>query len=435
MSRPSSPFSPRVVLGLVVVGGAAFLLFLYALGAGWTGGDRSTGSGHAASKGLNGYAALVELLERRGHQVSLSRTPGRLDERALLVLTPPHFADGEDIAALVERRRWEGPTIVVLPKWFAVQPDMAGIKDAPRGWVALGGVESPDWLTDFEDLEEARIMTGTTRSWSGFGLAGSLPDPANVQALSLPSVRADDGTTLIPLVTDAEGDVLAGYLNDDGVYPALDDAGGFGAPETPDDSLWPVVFVAEPDLLNNYGLADRGRAELAVAIVEATVDEYELPILFDLTLPGLGRSENLLTLAFEPPFLAVTLTLLLAALAIGWRAFVRFGPPLAEAPALAGGKAQLARNGAALVERARRFRLVGPPYAALVAQRIGAALGLPERADAERRAAAISHALARRGEDPEAFARESEALRQATRPADLLRAAKALKSIERMFTR
>jgi hypothetical protein len=194
------------------------------------------------------------------------------------------------------------------------------------------------------------------------------------------------------------------------------------------------VIVAEPDLLNNYGLADRRNAELAAALVSATLDEYDLPVVFDLTLPGLGRSENLLTLAFEPPFLAATLMLLLAALAVGWRAFARFGPPIAEAPALASGKAQLARDGATLVARARRLRLVGPPYARLVGIRLGRALGLPERADAAARAAAIARALERRGENPAAFAAASEALERATKPADLLRAASALKTIERTLS-
>src|SRR5690606_21030990 len=124
---------------------------------------------------------------RRGHEVSLSRTPGRLDERALLILTPPHFTDGEELSALIDQRRWQGPTILVLPKWFGVEPAMAGIEDAPRAWVALGDAESPDWLEEFEDLEEARIMVGETRSWSGMGLAGSLPEPKSVQALSVGS--------------------------------------------------------------------------------------------------------------------------------------------------------------------------------------------------------------------------------------------------------
>ena len=325
MSRAAAPFSPRVVLALIAVGAAAFLLFLYALGAGWTGGDRAMGSGHAASKGLNGYAALVELLDRRGHDVSVSRTPGRLDEEALLVLTPPHYTDGEELAELIEERRWQGPTIVVLPKWFGFEPAMAGIEDAPRGWVALGDAESPEWLGEVEDVYQAKLAIARRGSWKGLGLTGALPDPKSGQALSLASVETDEWTSVLPLVTDAKGDVLAGYFNDDGVYPALDEASGYSPGDSTDEALWPVVIVAEPDLLNNYGLADRGNAELADALVAATLDGYDLPIVFDLTLPGLGRNENLLTLAFEPPFLAATLVLLLAALAVGWRAFARFG--------------------------------------------------------------------------------------------------------------
>ena len=431
MSRTAAPFSPRVTLALIAVGAAAFLLFLYALGAGWTGGDRAMGSGHAASKGLNGYAALVELLDRRGHDVSVSRTPGRLDEEALLVLTPPHYTDGEELAELIEERRWQGPTIVVLPKWFGFEPAMAGIEDAPRGWVSLGDAESPEWLGEVEDVYQAKLAIARRGSWKGLGLTGALPDPKSGQALSLASVETDEWTSVLPLVTDAKGDVLAGYFNDDGVYPALDEASGYSPGDSTDEALWPVVIVAEPDLLNNYGLADRGNAELADALVAATLDGYDLPIVFDLTLPGLGRNENLLTLAFEPPFLAATLVLLLAALAVGWRAFARFGPPVAEVASLVGGKAQLARDGATLVARARRLRLVGPPYAALVAARLGKALGLPERSDAAARAAAIARTLERRGEDPAAFAAAGEKLERTRKPADLLRAARALKTIER----
>src|SRR5690606_34728896 len=133
---------------------------------------------------------------------------------------------------------------------------------------------------------------------------------------------------------------------------------------------WGVVVVAEPDLMNNYGLADSRRAELAYALVDAAREGQDIPVVFDLTLPGLGQSENLLTLAFRPPFLAATLSLLFAALVIAWRALRRFGPARAEAHARTMGKRQLAHNGAALVERARRLHLLGPPYAALAIGRI-----------------------------------------------------------------
>src|SRR5690606_35338854 len=159
----------------------------------------------------------------------------------------------------------------------------------------------------------------------------------------------------------------------------------------------------------------------------------DLPITFDLTLAGLGRSENLLTLAFRPPFLAATLCLLLAALVIAWRAFRRFGPPVAEGPVVAMGKRQLATNGAGLIERAKRLHLLGPPYAALVTGRIAATLGVRE-ADAVARDAAVGHALSARGLADD-FAERVEALRRARHPAELLRAAGELRTIERTLAR
>ena len=193
-----------------------------------------------------------------------------------------------------------------------------------------------------------------------------------------------------------------------------------------------MIVVAEPDLMNNYGLADRTRAQLAHAVVDAALEDYELDIVFDLTAAGIARSENLLTLAFQPPFLAATLCLLLAALVIAWRAFRRFGPPVAEAPALAMGKRQLARNGGGLVARAKRLHLLGPPYAALVAARLAEALGIRET-DPEAREAAIARVLAARGVAAD-YAQRADALRRARHPSELLRAAGALRSIERTVT-
>jgi hypothetical protein len=245
-------------------------------------------------------------------------------------------------------------------------------------------------------------------------------------------VNAEDRASLIPLVTDERDDLLAGYLNDDGDYPMLDDASGYAPSDDIDTSLWPVVVVVDPDLMNNYGLADRRRAELAYAIADATLNHGYVPIVFDLTAAGLGRSENLLTLAFQPPFLAATLCLILAALVIAWRGFLRFGPPVAEAPALAMGKRQLARNGGGLVARARRLHLLGSPYAALVAARLAAALGIRET-DPQAREAAIARTLATRGLAPD-YIERADALRRARKPAELLRAASALRTIERTVT-
>jgi len=429
MSRAPSPFRPATVLALLSVGAAAFLLLLYAMGAGWDGRDERDGGAHAASPGLNGFAALAGLLEAQGYAVSLSRNAANLEDNALLVLTPGQFANVEHLAGIIAERRQIGPTLLILPKWQAsLLPDDPRI-DAREGWVSLGEAWSPEWLPQIAGLEDAELATGATSSWRGFGLTGALPDPAAVQA-----VREGSAKNLYPLVVDGEGDMLAAWRHDNGYYPVLAEASGerFFAdpPEGIDEDAWPLVVVIEPDLLNNYAMADRRRAGLGLALVEASLEGYDLPIVFDLTIPGLGRSRNLLTLAFAPPFLAATLTLLLAALLIGWRALRRFGAPRAELPELAHGKAQLARNGAGLVERTGRLHLLGAPFAAMVAARLAALLGIRE-ADPVAREAAIDRALAARGHEPQTFSAPAGALRRARRPAELLRAAAALSSIER----
>ena len=429
MSRAGSPFAPRTILAVLVVGAGAFLLLLYAIGAGWTGHNDRNGGAHAAANGLNGFAGLARLLERQGHDVSLSRSEGRLEDEALLVLTPQVMTDGERIAEIIAARRRVGPTLVILPKWLALEASALRSLDAPQGWVVLAGATAPDWLGEIDRLDDSEAKVVARTRWQGMGLAGGFADPKHVLAVT--------ASSLLPLVIDDKGDVLAGYVQDAGTYPVLDDAARMplrdAADPAVDENLWAVVVVAEPDLMNNYGLADRRRAELSHAIFDAALEDHELPIVFDLTLAGLGRSENLMTLAFTPPFLAATLSLLLAAVVIAWRGFLRFGPPVAEAPALAKGKRQLARNGAALVERTRRLHLLGPPYAALVTARIAEVLGV-RAAEPQAREAAIAQLLAARGLAAD-YAAQADALRSARHSAELLRAAGALRTIERTLAR
>lgn len=430
----AGPFRPATVLAMLLIGGLAFMLLLYAIGAGLDGHDDRDGGAHAASNGLTGFSALADLLERRGHEVSLSRSPAGLEEEdTLLVITPQHFADGEDIWEVITDRRYIGPTIIILPKWYAAAiPQNPTIKSEP-GWVMLGLASEPGWLGELEGLADFETVIGQTKGWRGLGLSGDLPVSDQAQAS-----RKENGAKagLLPLITDSEGDLLAGYWDDGGYYPILAVAAGLPPPsdgDELDEDAWPVVIVIEPDLMNNYGLADQTRARAAVSLIDTTLEDYDLPIIFDLTIPGLGHSENLLTLAFRPPFLAATLCLMLTAAMIGWRAFRRFGPLVAAEPPMAMGKRQLARNGASLIERARRLHLLGPPYAAMVSARIAHALGVRET-DIGLRDAAITRALAMRGYAYLDYQGSAHALREARKPGELLRAAMALRTIERTVT-
>ena len=201
--------------------------------------------------------------------------------------------------------------------------------------------------------------------------------------------------------------------------------------ERPGGSMFSNAQEPRLDFLNrgkrciSVNLKDPAGVDTVLRLVEQAADGSDYPIIFDLTANGLGSSVNLLTLAFRPPFLAATLCLIIAMLIVGWRAFKRFGPAVAEAPVTAFGKSRLVANGAGLIVRAGRLRLLAEPYADLSARRIAGALGLA-KADPE----AIDAAVQRRLPDEEPYSNRAARLRAANTPTDILRAARALKELE-----
>ena len=425
----SDAFNPKVVLGLLLFGALAFAATLYFIGAGETSRGPNDGGSHAASRGLTGYAALADILEAEGHDVALSRNQGALDDEGLLILTPPTFADGEELAELIEQRRYVGPTIFVLPKWFAMEIPANAPVEKDDGWVVLRSAAKPSWIEDFEGRLDTELRLGPLEpqsdgDWRWGDWSGTLPDRSQAQTIS--------DATMIPLVTASNGEILVGYYDDGGYYPVLDEAAGLAPVDEDgrDTSRWNLTVVADPDLFDNYGMADRDRAALAHELVDVAMEGEDLPVIFDLTLNGLGKTQNLLTLAFAPPFLAATLCLVLALAVVGWRAFRRFGPPLAEDRAIAFGKRRLVANGAAFILRTRRLHLLTAPYIETIRHRIAAALRLRSADDD-----ALDQAIARRAPDAPRFADSAAALRGASRPHDILRAASALKALERKLTR
>jgi len=421
-------FNPRAVLALLVLGSVLFVALLWLIGSGSASGSTNNGGAHAGGKGITGYAALADLLERRGYTVNRSRSEGRLDDPGLLVLTPPHYGEGKEIDEIITRRRRTGPTLLVLPKWMTVPapPALAGSK-AQKGWVYLSDARPPMWGNDVASIggldlkiEERR---GEGARISGLGLSARLPEPKAVQSMT--------SGGLVALVRDGNAQMLAGYLDDLGTYPMLDAIAGVNPGNADDEDLFPVLIVAEPDLLDNYGMADQARARLALDLVDAGMEGERLPVTFDLTLNGLGRSANLLTLAFTPPFLAATLCLLIAALAVAWRALLRFGPPRRTTRVIAFGKASLIANAAGLIRRTRRWHLVSGPYADQVRERLARALALPRTADAVATEKLIDRAVAGRTAAENAFSTLAARLRASRRETDIVRAAQNLHSLER----
>ncbi len=477
-----NPFSPRAALALVLFGVLSFFVLLWVIGSGMADPAPGAKGSHVNGKGLDGYAAFATYLEQRGYAVKRVQSRGGLRQTGLLVLTPVRSTSAEELAAVIDQRRDQGPTILIMPKWIAAPLPPAKAKPK-QGFVQLVEAIAPDWRGFHDEISvQVNPLEGDAQNkrWEGFGTSGTMPDPARV--------LWGGGGRLVPLIEIESGKkVLAGYFADGGDYPALravattaepssddelyedaSEAANDGTSDEPSaaasaepatdaapepevipvptasatplydfdkyEHAYPVILVFEPDLLNNYGMANQANAVLGERLVQAALAGADKTVNFDLTLDGYGRSQNLLELAFKPPFLAATLCLLLAAMVALWRAFNRFGPPLLTGRSIAFGKYALVSNAAGLLRRARRLYLVGAPYADAARERLVKALALPARLDPVQAEKAIDRALAARDPSATPFSAAAAQLREAKGPRNLLRAAQALHSLERTLT-
>lgn len=416
--RNTAPFSRGGVAAIITIGFAAFLAMLYFLASGATGEESRSNEAHASAGGLHGYAGLSRLLESNGQDVNLSRDRAGLETSGLLILTPRFNSDPQAIAKILKTRSRTGPTLLILPKWQTAPPP----RDLPEeqaetlgeDWIRLVNPSTPQWLAELpEPFAISRgLAVPNDRApavWSGMGRSGVLPTPV---AATAPSAAKYE-----PLISDGAGRLLA-----------LEIVGEPGSNYRGDAE--PLIVVVDPDLVNNYGLADPGRAAAALSIVRSAGYGDMNDVTFDLTLAGLGDATNLLTLAFQPPFLAATICLVLALLIVAWRAFMRFGPTAAPARQIAFGKARLVENGAGLIVRARRLTLLTGPYALAVQRRIAKSLGL-KRIDSQR----LDDAIAARIPDSDSFSTLAAKLEQADTPAQVLHAAKDLDRLTRTLKR
>lgn len=326
----SDAFNPRLIIGVVAAAVVAFIALwaLIALGPQLSSGDN--GRGHALSRGAAGYAGLVDLLERSDASVDVRRKvmgSGEIDSdwRELLVLTPPHDADSDDIAALVKAHDG-GAVLIVLPKW------RAGAHETKRGWSGPGLAVRPrpdlipkevapiDALVRSIYAEDARAKLNGLNAT----LAVPLPDRA-AQA-----IKARDLDTLLA-APHGDGALLVKH------------------------PVKPIFVLSDPDLVNNRAFSSRERARAAALLIDAIATQADVDgVAFDVTLNGLGGNRSLLRHAFVPPFLGVTLCLIAAALFALWQAAVRFGPALVPARAIPISKRALIDSSADLVKQAGR---------------------------------------------------------------------------------
>jgi hypothetical protein len=342
MSKAANPFNPKLVFGLIAAGIAGFAALLLLLAYGSNLGTPRDGRAHAQSVAATGYKGLVELVGafREAHLV---RDHNQLFNHLLVISIEPQTR-AEDLTRLLATRT-NYPTLLILPKWMTT-PDQNH-----RGWVRAIGTGVP--IAALSAIgAKARVATlpgRDRRTARGTDLLQGLtvPVPASPQVI--------EGEGLVPLVPLGRGALVA----------RIGDR--------------PHYVVADPDLLNNQGLSDPATARAALTLIDALNGDEPHSVDFDLTLNGLGsnNSPNLLRLAFEPPFLAMTLALVIAALLAGLHGAFRFGPARGEERAIPLGKAALVENSAGLIRLAGREANLGGAYADVLRQETARAANAP----------------------------------------------------------
>ncbi len=364
--RPDAPFSARLVGLLVAVSMLAFgaVVTLSAWSPELR--DRNTAGAHPYSTSATGYGGLVRLLEKRGTPVTVSRSPALLarnDETLkILTLAPNGMAE-----ALDELDPGE-PTLVILPKW-------SGRVDRTK----------PSWFADTNLLATGQVE-GALRHFDSDGDIWRVRAPARMDTPfgpqrpvlgdSLQVIRAD---SLVSVIAMPAGDLLARLPGEE------------------------IYILADPDLLNTFGLAELGNARMALGLIDWLRGDPGAPVALDATLHGFERSQNLLQLAFDIPFLGATLVAVTSFLMFGWAGAVRFGAPAREDRAIALGKEALTDNTAGLVAMAQRETRLAPGYLALTRRLAARAIGAP-RALSE---AELSGLLDRMSDAQEGMARYS----------------------------
>ncbi len=376
MSEPSTPqardgvplFSPATAALIVVVGVFAFCALAVLLAYTPDLESGNDGRPHALSKSAVGYAGTVEAVRLAGEPVLISRhrlPKGR--RRGLFVETPPAEAPDESVTPM----GFLGPVLVILPKWF-VAPD-----PRHRGWVKKIAPLPGDVFGKAALLTQAGIVrrSGLARPT----LHGvSAPFAANTPFTEGPVDRLQTMS-------------LKGWS---GWRPVLaDETGATVMAKAP---YGPVYLLSDPDLLNNQGLKNFDTLASGLAIIDRLRADGG-PVIFDVTLNGLGQERTLLKLAFSPPFLAVTLCLAAAAALAGFQAFCRFGPVKRPERALALGKEALVDNTAALMRLAGRDHTTGGAYANITRDLAAKSLGAPKSLSGDELAAFLDRVAEKRG--------------------------------------
>jgi hypothetical protein len=337
--------------------------------------------GHAASNSAIGFSGLVQLAGATGRNPQLVRDERAWTTEDLVVATPEAAAVRLD--KIIAARGTTKPTLYVLPKWAALEDKQH------KGWVRIvdllpafqpEGVFAPGLEFDIKRHLDRKPPLSVVDS--AVPATVRFVTPAKLQVIERPAKAANQSSqpppvvvTVAPPNADQDSDSASFDYTFDDIHPLITDGSG-GVVLGQIDNLY---ILADPDLLDNAGMKRPENAAAALALLDWMNSTGANSVNFDVVLNGLARTKSVLRLAFDPPILAMTLTLAVMVVLLGIRAAGRFGAPRPRARAIAFGKTALVDNGAMLVRKAGKARRLGGRYAAVIREQAVQAFGVSAR--------------------------------------------------------
>jgi hypothetical protein len=380
-------FNVKLLIALVVAGVLAFAAFILLSVYADDFRGRSDGRGHALSVSAIGFQGIVRLVELSGGKTKLLRSEATNDSDDLLVtVLEPQVTEPQLEKLLYDRPKQ--PVLVVLPKWMAVQDPRH------RGWVrVIGHFNETAAISALGD-----VKLSVDQKDKGGAIAEGAEELEGIQAPVPRQPQTISGKDVVPLLKAPGGGALVARIKN-------------------------IPVVADPDLLNNHGMKDPRTARAAMLMLSRFNSPDAKSVVFDVSLNGFGRKPSVYKLAFEPPYLTLTLALFVAALLAGLHGAFRFGPAAHEKRAIAFGKLALVENSAGLIQLARREHRAGGAYADVVRDSAARASGAPPTLQGEALDAYLDKLSAK---TDTSFTSLAQQARDAGDRYELLRAARAL---------
>jgi uncharacterized protein DUF4350 len=331
VSRVAAAWTAAVIL-LVI---ATIALAIY--------GPTSTYSASAStfSRSAIGYAGIADVMNRLGARVVKSRKDSisQLDPAGVLVVAePPPTASTAQMSRLTNAHT----VLLVLPKWNGKE------SRTRRGWI-----DSAELLAPFFPRAAAQVGVEVVRvprvtAWLRNEI-GRAP------VISQGGVQLIKSNRLRPVIGNDSG-MLVGELRS-------------GARR-----LW---ILADPDPIENHGLADPDNAVFAVALINA-LRGADGNVVFDEVIHGFeDKGGSPLRLLFEFPFVLATVQGAIALALLLWATMRRFGAPVSPPVELPSGKLSLIEATANLLDFARHRPIIIQRYVHAIVHDVARQLHAP----------------------------------------------------------